>query len=72
MNKRQRKKRDSKGLTLVFKCNGLYMPAEYIKIQQLIQHQLDIGNVIVLPNYLSLEGIAGGSRVNKIVITKER
>lgn len=72
MNKRQRKKRDSKELTLVIKCSGLYRAEEYVKMRQAIQSQLDKGNVVVLPHYLSLEGIIGGSRVTKIQITKER
>lgn len=71
MNKRQRKKRDSKELTLVFRCSGLYKAEEYVKMRQAIQSQLDKGNVIVLPHYLSLEGIAGG-RAKNIKITKER
>jgi hypothetical protein len=38
----------------------------------MIQAQLNKENVIVLPPYLRLEGIAGGSRVKKIKIMKER
>ena len=38
----------------------------------MIQAQLNKGNVIVLPPYLRLEGIAGGSRAKKIKIMKER
>lgn len=40
-------------------------------MRQAIQIQLDKGNTVILPAYISLEGIAGGSRVNKIKITKE-
>lgn len=72
MNKRQHKKRDAKGLTLIFSCKGVYRAEEYEKMRQAIQIQLSKGDVVVLPAYLRLEGIAGGSRVNKIKITKER
>ena len=72
MNKRQRKKRDAKGLTLIFRCNGVFRAEDYEKMRQAIQIQLDKGNTVILPAYLSLEGIAGGSRVNRIKITKER
>lgn len=43
----------------------------YANLEQTIQAQLNKGNVIVLPPYLRLEGIAGGSRVKKIKIMKE-
>ena len=44
----------------------------YANLEQMIQAQLNKGNVVVLPPYLRLEGIAGGSRVKKIKIVKER
>lgn len=70
MNKRQRKKRDNKGLILIFRCKALYRQEDYAKMEQTIKAQLNKGNLIVLPPQLTLEGIAGGSRVNKIKITR--
>lgn len=34
MNKRQRKKRDAKGLTLIFRCNGVFRAEDYEKMRQ--------------------------------------
>ena len=70
MNRRQRKKKDAKGLTLI--CKMVCQQETYANLEQMIQAQLNKGNVIVLPPYLRLEGIAGGSRVKKIKIMKER
>lgn len=72
MNSRQRKKKDAKGLTLIFSCKVVCKQETYANLEQMIQAQLNKGNVIVLPPYLRLEGIAGGSRVKKIKIMKER
>ena len=72
MNRRQRKKKDAKGLTLLFSCEMVCKQETYANREQTIQEQLNKGNVIVLPPYLRLEGIAGGSRVKKIKIMKER
>ena len=72
MNRRQRKKKDAKGLTLLFSCEMVCKQETYANREQTIQAQLNKGNVIVLPPYLRLEGIAGGSRVKKIKIMKER
>lgn len=72
MNRRQRKKKDSKGLTLIFSCKMVCKQETYADLERTIQAQLNKGNVIVLPPYLRLEGIAGGSRVKKIKIMKER
>lgn len=71
MNKRQRKKRDSKGIILIFRCEALYRQEDYANMGRTIKAQLNKDNLIVLPPQLTLEGIAGGSRVNKIKITKE-
>lgn len=71
MNKRQRKKRDSKGLILIFRCKAICKPEVYAKMEQRIKEQLSKSNVILLPPQLELEGIVGGSRANKIKITKE-
>lgn len=72
MNSRQRKKKDAKGLTLIFSCKVVCKQETYADLERMIQAQLNKGNVIVLPPYLRLEGIAGGSRVKKIKIMKER
>lgn len=72
MNRRQRKKKDAKGLILIFSCEMVCKQETYANLEQTIQAQLNKGNVIVLPTYLRLEGIAGGSRVKKIKIMKER
>lgn len=72
MNRRQRKKKDAKGLILIFSCEMVCKQEAYANLEQTIQAQLNKGNVIVLPPYLRLEGIAGGSRVKKIKIMKER
>ena len=72
MNRRQRKKKDAKGLILIFSCEMVCKQEAYANLEQTIQEQLNKGNVIVLPPYLRLEGIAGGSRVKKIKIMKER
>lgn len=72
MNKRQRKKKDAKGLTLIFSCKMVCKQETYANLERMIQAQLNKGNVIVLPPYLRLEGTAGGSRVKKIKIMKER
>lgn len=72
MNRRQRKKKDAKGLILIFSCEMVCKQETYANLEQTIQAQLNKGNVIVLPLYLRLEGIAGGSRVKKIKIMKER
>lgn len=72
MNRRQRKKKDAKGLILIFSCEMVCKQETYANLEQTIQAQLNKGNVIVLPPYLRLEGIAGDSRVKKIKIMKER
>lgn len=72
MNRRQRKKKDAKGLILIFSCEMVCKQETYANLEQTIQAQLNKGNVIVLPPYLRLERIAGGSRVKKIKIMKER
>ena len=72
MNRRQRKKKDAKGLTLIFSCEMVCKQETYANLERMIQAQLNKGNVIVLPPYLRLEGIAGGSRVKRIKIMKER
>ena len=72
MNRRQRKKKDAKGLTLIFSCEMLCEQETYANLERMIQAQLNKGNVIVLPPYLRLEGMAGGSRAKKIKIMKER
>jgi hypothetical protein len=72
MNRRQRKKKDAKGLMLIFSCEMICKQETYANLEQTIQTQLNKGNVIVLPPYLRLEGIAGGSRVKRIKIMKER
>lgn len=72
MNSRQRKKKDAKGITLIFSCKVVCKQETYANLERMIQAQLNKGNVIVLPPYLRLEGIAGGSRVKKIKIMKER
>ena len=72
MNRRQRKKKDAKGLTLIFSCKMVCKQETYANLERMIQAQLNKGNVIVLPPYLRLEGIAGGSRVKKIKIMKVR
>lgn len=72
MNSRQRKKKDAKGLTLIFSCKVVCKQETYANLERMIQAQLNKDNVIVLPPYLRLEGIAGGSRVKKIKIMKER
>lgn len=64
MNRRQRKKKDAKGLILIFSCEMVCKQETYANLNK--------GNVIVLPPYLRLEGIAGGSRVKRIKIIKER
>lgn len=71
MNRRQRKKKDAKGLMLIFSCEMICKQETYANLEQTIQTQLNKGNVIVLPPYLRLEGIAGGSRVKKIKIMEE-
>lgn len=72
MNRRQRKKKDAKGLILIFSCEMVCKQETYANLEQTIQAQLNKGNVIVLPPYLRLEGIAGGSRVKRIKIMKGR
>lgn len=72
MNRRQRKKKDAKGLILIFSCEMVCKQETYANLEQTIQAQLNKGNVIVLPPHLRLEGIAGGSRVKRIKIMKER
>lgn len=72
MNRRQRKKKDAKGLTLIFSCKMACKQETYANLERMIQAQLNKGNVIVLPPYLRLEGIAGGNRAKKIKIMKER
>ena len=72
MNRRQRKKKDAKDLTLIFSCKMVCKQETYADLKRMIQAQLNKGNVIVLPPYLRLEGIAGGSRAKKIKIMKER
>ena len=72
MNRRQRKKKDAKGLILIFSCEMVCKQETYANLEQTIQAQLNEDNVIVLPPYLRLEGIAGGSRLKKIKIMKER
>lgn len=56
MNRRQRKKKDTKGLTLIFSCEMVCKQETYANLEQTIQAQLNKGNVIVLPPYLRLEG----------------
>ena len=72
MNRRQRKKKDAKGLILIFSCEMVCKQETHANLEQTIQAQLNKGNVIVLPPYLRLEGIAGGSRLKRIKIMKER
>lgn len=72
MNRRQRKKKDAKGLTLIFSCEMVCKQETYANLERMIQAQLNKGDVIVLPPYLRLEGITGGSRVKRIKIMKER
>ena len=72
MNRRQRKKKDAEGLTLIFSCEMICKQETYANLERIIQAQLNKGNVIVLPPYLRLEGLAGGSRVKRITILKER
>lgn len=72
MNRRQRKKKDTKGLTLIFSREMLCKQETYANLERMIQAQLNKGNVIILPPYLRLEGMAGGSRAKKIKIMKER
>ena len=72
MNRRQRKKKDAKGLTLIFSREMLCKQETYANLERMIQAQLNKGNVIILPPYLRLEGMAGGSRAKKIKIMKER
>lgn len=72
MNRRQRKKKDAKGLTLIFSCEMVCKQETYTNLERMIQAQLNNGDVIVLPPYLRLEGISGGSRVKRIKIMKER
>jgi hypothetical protein len=72
MNRRQRKKKNAKGLILIFSCEMVCKQETYANLEQTIQAQLNKGNVIILPPYLRLEGIAGGSRVKKIKIMRER
>ena len=72
MNRRQRKKKDAKGLTLIFSREMLCKQETYANLERMIQAQLNKGNVIILPPYLRLERMAGGSRAKKIKIMKER
>lgn len=52
MNRRQRKKKDAKGLTLIFSCKMVCKQETYADLERMIQAQLNKGNVIVLPPYL--------------------
>ena len=46
MNRRQRKKKDAKGLTLIFSCEMVCKQETYANLEQTIQAQLNKGNVI--------------------------
>lgn len=57
MNRRQRKKRDKKAITVFIGCDKTAKAEDYRKMKESIEYQLRVGSAVLLPAYLHVEAV---------------
>ena len=71
MNRRQRKKKSKKQITVFIGCDKVARAEDYRKMKESIEYQLRTGSAVLLPAYLHVEAVIQQPGSRHIVIEQE-